>query len=698
MSPSTPLTAKTNPPSGKPKPFGFLTFTLHAHLPYVVNHGTWPHGIEWLHEAVAETYLPLLRVLGNLERDGIALHCNLNLSPILLEQLAHPVFKAEFPRYIERKIVAAREDEAYFVSTGEAHYAQTARFWHRFFARALSDFEAFDRDIIRGFRHFNDTGQIEIITCGATHGYMPLLGTDESVRAQVRTAVAVHQRHIGRHPKGIWAPECGYRPAGFWNYPAPNADGSPTPPGFDRIGVEQALSESDIDFFFVDTHLVEEAGPVLSPYEPLQGRAAPQPPNPQPQNPETQDPQPQNPQPQNPETQAQEFQDPESQDPETQVSQRHAPPASADCRRLYQPYFVDGPYDKRFAATVFPRDPRTGVQVWSGDSGYPGDGNYLDFHKKRWPGGHRYWSVTGHKVDMADKQPYSPELAAERTRAHAAHFVHLVWECLRGALNDPHPPILCSPFDAELFGHWWFEGPAWLEAVARIIHDFDTGVQLTSCSEYLEKYPRAGFIAMHEGSWGAEGTNHVWMNPDTSWTYTHIYPAELYTRDVCTSGAWKDSPLGARIVKQLCRELLLLESSDWQFLITTGAARDYAELRFETHNDQFNEIKAIWMEFEASGSISPEHESRLAAIELRDSIFSDIDPDFWATGSHQQRGGGPTQDDHRPTQDDHRPTQGDSRLTPNDHRPGARGPNSAAAPDASPALCQTPKFIPNSLA
>jgi 1,4-alpha-glucan branching enzyme len=142
---------------------------------------------------------------------------------------------------------------------------------------------------------------------------------------------------------------------------------------------------------------------------------------------------------------------------------------------------------------------------------------------------------------------------------------------------------------------------------------------------------------MHEGSWGAEGTNHVWMNADTSWTYTHIYPAETFTRDVCTAGKWQDTPLGERIVKQLCRELLLLESSDWQFLITTGAARDYAELRFHTHNDQFNDVKSIWQAFDYTGAISPEQEERLAAIEERDSIFPDIDPDFWATGSRQTR-------------------------------------------------------------
>lgn len=575
------------------QPKGYLTFTLHAHLPYVVNHGTWPHGMEWLHEAAAETYLPLLRMLGRLERDGIRFQCNLNLSPILLEQLSHPVFVAEFPKYLTRKIVAAREDEAFFMQSGEAHFAETARFWHRFFQDALDDFRALDGNMVARFRHFNDIGLIDVITCGATHGYMPLLGTDESVRAQIRTAVKTHQRHMGRHPRGIWAPECGYRPAGFWNYPVAPADGSPTPSGFDRIGVEQALSESGIEFFFVDTHLVEQGHRVPSPYELLNGAVPTD---------------------------------------EQTVAMTHA-----GHRSLYQPYYVDGPYDKRFATTIFPRDPRTGIQVWSGESGYPGDGVYLDFHKKRWPGGHQYWRVTGPRVDLGDKQPYYPKEAAERVKSHASHFVHLVYEALKSGFDDRIPPILCAPFDAELFGHWWFEGTMWLEAIARILHDYDTGLEMISCAEYLEKYPRAGFIALPEGSWGAGGQNEVWMNPDTSWTYTHIYPAELFTREVATGGQWRTSELGGRIARQLCRELLLLESSDWQFLITTGAARDYAEARFITHNDQFNEVKAIWQSFATKGLLTPAEESRLGEIERRDDVFPDIDPGFWSEGAKEEK-------------------------------------------------------------
>jgi 1,4-alpha-glucan branching enzyme len=127
------------------------------------------------------------------------------------------------------------------------------------------------------------------------------------------------------------------------------------------------------------------------------------------------------------------------------------------------------------------------------------------------------------------------------------------------------------------------------------------------------------------------------MNPDTSWTYTHIYPAELFTREVATGGTWRESELGGRIARQLCRELLLLESSDWQFLVTTGAARDYAEARFMTHNDQFNEVKSLWRSFVAGGHLTAAEDARLSEIERRDSVFPDIDPGLWAEGAKEEK-------------------------------------------------------------
>ncbi len=576
--------------SPAPRPDGYLSLTLHAHLPYVIHHGTWPHGVEWLLEAAAECYLPLLRVLWNLERDGIALHCNLNLSPILLEQLAHEDFKAEFPRYLERKIIAAREDEAFFRATNQGEYAGLAQHWESFFSQALGEFRALDGDLIRGFRELQQRGRIEILTCCATHGYLPLLGTDESVRAQVRLAVATHTRHFGTPPRGIWVPECGYRPAGRWSYPVRLADGSQIAPDFDRVGVEQVLAESDLDFFFVDTHLIEEAARTHSPYGSPSSRRRP----------------------------------------------RSVESYSKDeARNLYHPWFVNGPYSaaqRSHPVTAFPRDPRTGLQVWSGENGYPGDQAYLDFHKKRWPGGHRYWSVTAPHTDMAEKQIYSPDAAAARIHAHAQHFLSLVRGTLQEANGSPEPPVLTAPFDAELFGHWWFEGPLWLDAVARLMQSQGSQLALTNSTAYLDRHARAGSISLPEGSWGAEGGHDMWLNSETRWTWDRIYPAELYLRDLCTAAAWKSrGPLAERIVKQLCRELLLMESSDWQFLITTGAARDYAELRFNTHNDQWNVLKRLWETLECGGPLQQDQEAELATIEARDNIFREIDPNDWAT-------------------------------------------------------------------
>jgi 1,4-alpha-glucan branching enzyme len=568
------------------RPVGYLNLTLHAHLPYVIHHGTWPHGLEWLLEAAAETYLPLLRMLDTLEQDNIPFKCNLNLSPVLLEQLAHPAFRAEFPRYLERKINSAREDEAYFMQSGEAHFAVTARYWQHYFQQARQQFAEVQEDIIAGFRHHAETGRIEILTSAATHGYLPLLGTDESVRAQLRTGLAVHQQHLGRPPRGMWSPECGYRSAGDWRAPVlPEGSHGPAA-AYDRIGMEQAFAENHLDYFIVDTHQVEQSEMALAPYQ-MQTRQI-------------------------------------ARDVEPAIL-NHAPE-----RRLYQSYYVNGPTAAAQPVAVFPRDPRTSVQVWSGDTGYPGDGNYLDFHKKRWPGGHRYWKVTGPEIDMGDKAPYQLEAAQERARIHAEHYVELVYETLQSGIGDGIPPILTSPFDAELFGHWWFEGTLWLEQVARALASKNLPLEMTTCSEYLDQHPRAGYLSIPEGSWGRNGTHEVWLNDETRWTWQHIYAAEASVRAIATEGRWREDALGERIVKQLCRELLLLESSDWQFLITTESARDYAEKRFREHLDSFRALEALWIGLMQQDPLSEAQEKQLAEIEEQDNIFAAISPADWA--------------------------------------------------------------------
>ncbi len=228
-----------------------------------------------------------------------------------------------------------------------------------------------------------------------------------------------HERFFGRKPRGIWLPECGYRPAGTWQFPVP-PDGSSRPPKpFYREGVEQILAEHGIQFFYVDTHLVDSSTR-FTPYQLLAGGI-----------------------------------------PRAMESVEEPPH-----KNFYRPYYADGP-DRDAQVAFFTRDPRTSVQVWSGDQGYPGDANYLEFHKKRWPGGNRYWRITGAKIDLGLKQPYDPAIALERTREHAKHFVRITTETLeRYGKNGAAASILTAPFDAELFGHWWFEGPEWLKNVA----------------------------------------------------------------------------------------------------------------------------------------------------------------------------------------------------------------------------------------
>ena len=254
----------------KANPAAYITFTLHSHLPYVVHHGTWPHGLDWLHEAAAETYIPLLRVFTQLEKAGAALKANINLSPVLLEQLSHPTFQEEFPKYLLQKIEAAQKDEQQFVAKGELHKASVAQFWQKFFSEAMGDFEALDRNIVGAFKHFYDIGSIEIITCGATHGYFALLGTDASIQAQVRMGVETHERFFGRRPRGIWLPECAYRPRGEWRYPVYLNGSTPKKSVMLRAGIEEILDANGLEYFFVDTHMVESRA-LFTPYELLAG-------------------------------------------------------------------------------------------------------------------------------------------------------------------------------------------------------------------------------------------------------------------------------------------------------------------------------------------------------------------------------------------------------------------------------------------
>jgi 1,4-alpha-glucan branching enzyme len=572
------------------KPIGSFTFVLHAHLPYVMSHGRWPHGMDWLNEAAAETYIPLLDNLTELLEAGLSPKLTLGLTPVLCEQLADEDFKAEFAQYLSGKIAAAEEDHRTFSQWGRHSLAKMALWWHDHYLKIQDSFhKRYRQDLIGAYKKLQDAGHLEIITCAATHGYLPLLGTDESVQFQVRVGVETYRHHFGRRPRGIWLPECAYRPAYRWRPPMETAS---LPTEFARRGVEEILAENGLEYFIVDSALLKggkSIGVYIDRFEALRRL----------------------------------WKQYESQYQERPEDKERSP---------QEVYLVgSGPVKDRAPVAVFSRDPRTAMQVWSGEWGYPGDGWYLDFHKKHYPGGLRYWRVTGSGTDLAEKEEYQPDRADQRIPENAAHFVDMVKETLREYHRKTgRKGILCAPFDAELFGHWWFEGPRWLgEVLTRL--DQDNEVELTTCAAYLDQVAPVEIISLPEGSWGQGGYHYIWLNEWTEWTWKHIYEDEARFKALLAElGGRPDDELSSILI-QMARELLLLESSDWQFLISTWSARDYAELRLAEHHQIFQRLATMAERYGRGEWVDPGEWTFLGECQKRDNVFPFLRLDWYST-------------------------------------------------------------------
>ena len=558
---------------------GSFTFVLHAHLPYVLAHGRWPHGMDWLNEAAAETYIPLLDALNELINAGHSPRITLGLTPVLCEQLADEDFKAEFGNYLTQKIAAAEEDYKTFDQWNREHLSKLALWWRDHYRYIKERFEKrYNREIIGAFRRLQDEGYLEIITCAATHGYLPLLGLDDNVRAQVRVGTQSYRHHFGRQPRGIWLPECAYRPAYAWS---PPVETPALPKLAQRLGVEQILAENDLEYFLIDSALLKGGkaiGVYIERFEALRRL----------------------------------WRQFESQYQERPEDKEKTP---------RQAYLVGNPMEGKKPVAAFVRDPHTGVQVWSGEHGYPGDGWYLDFHKKHFPGGHRYWRVTSSKSDLAEKKEYEPDRAAGRIPENAKHFVGLVKKILREYYDQTGKKgILCAPFDAELFGHWWFEGPQWLNQVLTSMAQ-DPELELTTCGRFLDKTQPTEMISLPEGSWGQGGYHYIWLNEWTEWTWRHIYDDEARLAALLGEFAGKADQKLTDILTQAARELLLLEASDWQFLISTWSARDYAELRLVEHHQSFQRLAAMAEKYGRGELIDPGEWNFLGECRQRDTLF-----------------------------------------------------------------------------
>ncbi len=230
------------------------------------------------------------------------------------------------------------------------------------------------------------------------------------------------------------------------------------------------------------------------------------------------------------------------------------------CRSIYAPsYTPAGP-------AVFARDRDSSRQVWSAQEGYP-----------------------GHPGRGEEKELYDREGAEKAVEMHAAHFVEQRQMQLRELRGLGFDPIIVAPFDAELFGHWWFEGPRFLELVIRKAAR-EQGFRLTTPSDYLAAHSTQQTIQPAASTWGENGYLGVWLDQRNAWIYPHLHTATQRMSEAARRHAGDSSPLADRVLKQLARELLLAQSSDWAFLMKTGTAKEYATQRTLDHLSRFNRL------------------------------------------------------------------------------------------------------------
>lgn len=549
---------------------GGFAFVLHGHLPWVLHHGRWPHGEDWLFEAASETWLPLLDVAARAEREGLSLGWSLELSPILLEQLAHPRFQERFPRWLEERIARAERDAREFAARGEAELVGLAAQHARRFQALIQQFDAIDRSIPAAVAALG--ARVERMTSNATHGYHPLILHDACARAQIRAGIATSERHFGHRVDGAWLPECAYRPPGWWVPAVIHGDLRW------RRGVAGLFGDAGVRWFVVDHHLVARSEPVAS----WAG---------------------------------------DRLEPAVGVPVGHGSPL--------EPVRV-AEEGALTPIAVVARNPRISEQVWSGKVGYPGEPAYREFHKIHGMRGLRYWRVTSAEADLADKAVYDHEAARSAARRHAAHFVGLVRAELQAwRAQTGRPGFVCAAFDAELFGHWWHEGPEFLLEVARAFAAAGD-VEVAPVGEWLAAHPPTRAVALPEGTWGAGGDHRVWLNDPLRFYWEAAYRAEDRFLDLWHRAPWRTDAELARWLRAAARELLLLQASDWPFVITTKGAIDYGMRRILDHFGAFDDLANGVEDLLADERPDPVLVQSLARAELRDDPFPDLRLEWWS--------------------------------------------------------------------
>jgi 1,4-alpha-glucan branching enzyme len=542
---------------------GHFALILHAHLPFV-RHPEHEDFLEeeWLFEAITETYIPLLRMMERLVVDCVPFKLTMSITPTLCAMLQDQLLCQRYVRHLELLIdLAARERKR---NRKHPQLCELADFYIGLFSETRRLFvDEWKSDLLLVVLELQQTGGLEIIASAATHGLLPILQqqSPRAARAQVLIGRDTYIESFGAEPCGFWLPECGYAP-----------------------GLESILQEANLRWFVVDAHGL------------ACGRPRPS-------------------------------------------------------RSIYAPSYTQA------GSAAFARDPDTSRQVWSAQGGYPGDPAYRDFYRDigfdlpmehlgsiargtRKFSGVKYHRITG---PGEEKQLYDQRAAENAAARHAIHFLQQCHQRIREIGEVGFNPIIVAPFDAELFGHWWFEGPIFLEQFIRHAST-ESDFRLTTPSEYLAAHPTQQIVEPAASTWGENGHLAVWLDPSNAWIYPQLNAAAVRMCEVAQqqtktvvgqpqnrSGLPNQAPAGDasalqladRVLKQLARELLLAQSSDWAFLMKTGTAREYATQRTIDHLARFNRLhdQFVTNNFD---------EEFLRDCEWRDNIFPNVNWRYYA--------------------------------------------------------------------
>jgi 1,4-alpha-glucan branching enzyme len=288
---------------------------------------------------------------------------------------------------------------------------------------------------------------------------------------------------------------------------------------------------------------------------------------------------------------------------------------------------------------AFGRDAASAQQVWSRHGGYPGDPRYREFYRdigfdldldyvrphflasgRRGFTGMKYYRVSG--GPGVAKAGYDRQQAMAAVGEQVTHFIgSRREEWGRRVLHMDRPPLTVAPYDAELFGHWWFEGPEFLDGVVRSLAAQSQEARLLTPGDYLRAHPENQVAAPAASSWGEGGYLQVWLNPKNGWIQRRLQEAGRQMSELVGQFLQPEG-VKQRGLRQAGRELLLAQASDWAFMVRHDSHAEYARRRVQEHLAAFAELRRQML----AGQLD---ETFLVQRELTWPLFPDLDCETW---------------------------------------------------------------------